>query len=96
MHPRNGAQVIAQMTASAPGLTRRVELGQGTGGYAYKRTLHVDAAGRIMFEHWDVEGGGHAWFGGSSAGSHTDPRGPDASREMLRFFLSHRRDTPAS
>jgi len=96
VHPRNGAQVIAQVTASAPRLTTRVELGQEAGGHAYKRTLHVDAAGRIMFEHWDVEGGGHAWFGGSSDGSHTDPRGPDASREMLRFFLSHRRDTPAS
>ena len=66
-----------------------VERGQVLGGHAFSRTLHRDAQGRCDAEHWVIHGAGHAWSGGSADGSFADPLGPDASREMLRFFLEH-------
>ena len=50
------------------------------------RTVYADDGGRAMLEHWLLHGAGHAWSGGSTAGSYSEPRGPDASREMMRFF----------
>lgn len=90
--PRNGEHVITQSKAAAR-LHSRSERGQSAGGVAYTRTVQSDAAGRAVLEHWELHGAGHAWSGGRATGSYTDPRGPDASREMLRFFLQHR--TPA-
>lgn len=88
VHHRNGDQVIAQSGVGGS-LRTEVQRGQVPGGRSYSRTIHVSAAGEPMLEQWLVHGGGHAWSGGSAAGSYTDPRGPDASREMLRFFLEH-------
>ena len=91
VHPHNGDLVIAQSRASATGLQARVQHGRAPGGHAYSRTLHADASGQALLEQWVVHGAGHAWSGGGSpAGSYTDPQGPDAAREMLRFFLEHR------
>jgi len=87
--PVNGDQVIAQVAAADA--RTKVENGRAAGGLGYRRTVHLDTDGRPIHEQWLVHGGGHAWFGGSPAGSYTEPRGPDATREMLRFFLEHRR-----
>ncbi len=89
VHPRNGANVIAQSVHSAGngGGEILTESGAAPHGHAYTRTIHRDASGRVVLEHWLVHGGGHAWFGGDRAGSYTDPRGPNAAAEMLRFFL---------
>ncbi|MEH2506334.1 MULTISPECIES: extracellular catalytic domain type 1 short-chain-length polyhydroxyalkanoate depolymerase [unclassified Bradyrhizobium] len=88
VHPSNGDQVIKQ-SIKATSTERNVYRGQVTGGHAYTRTVHSDGSGRHVFEHWRIHGAGHAWSGGSLVGSYTDPRGPDATREMLRFFLEH-------
>ena len=96
VHPDNGEALVAGARADTASLhapsTRswtHVERGRAPGGHAYTRTVHTATDGRIQAEHWLVHGAGHAWFGGSPQGSYTDPRGPDASAEMLRFFAAH-------
>jgi poly(hydroxyalkanoate) depolymerase family esterase len=86
VNPVNGDQVIAQSKAAVD-LRITVSRGEAPGGMSYTRTVRADESGRAILEHWILHGTGHAWSGGSSAGSYTEPRGPDASREMIRFFL---------
>ena len=90
VHPSNSDHVLAQAGTTAGNLTTTVEHGEvANGGRKFTRTLHSDSCGIAVLEQWTVHGGGHAWSGGSPEGSYTDPRGPDASRAMLRFFLDH-------
>jgi poly(hydroxyalkanoate) depolymerase family esterase len=88
VHPNNGDQILEQSIRTTS-TQMQVHRGQVAGGHAYTRTIHTGASGRGIFEHWNIHGAGHAWSGGSPAGSYTDPGGPDATREMLRFFLEH-------
>jgi poly(hydroxyalkanoate) depolymerase family esterase len=95
VHPSNGEMVLAQAGAAAGDLRTTMEHGRvPDGGRMFTRTIHTDERGTAVLEQWVVHGGGHAWSGGSPAGSYTDPRGPDASREMLRFFFDHSHPTP--
>jgi poly(hydroxyalkanoate) depolymerase family esterase len=89
VNPFNGERLVAQWLA--PAAAQRVAAptieNAESKGRAYRRTTYHDRRGHVIVEYWAVRGLGHGWSGGSRAGSHTDPRGPDASREMLRFFL---------
>lgn len=100
VHPRNGDEVIAQCRtihadngahnwATDPRIT--VRRGQVPDGHAYTQTIHHDASGQAILEQWRIHGAGHAWSGGSANGSYTDPKGPNAAKEMIRFFYGHPR-----
>jgi poly(hydroxyalkanoate) depolymerase family esterase len=91
VHPRNGDRLLAHLARDGNGSLPRVGTRQGQvpGGYEYTRFTYRDAEGRDLVERWSVHGLGHAWSGGSYPGSYTDPRGPDASAEMVRFFEQH-------
>ncbi len=87
VHPSNAGLIVADARVGFPGAAQETQLGRSAGGRAYTRTSIRDARGVVYVEHWAIEGLAHAWSGGSPEGSYTDPDGPDASREMLRFFL---------
>jgi poly(hydroxyalkanoate) depolymerase family esterase len=97
VHPRNAEQLLAYYrteegtsggrdAAGKPVPPVAVRKGQVPDGHTYTRATQRDAEGRPIMEQWTVHGLGHAWSGGSHAGSYTDPKGPDASAEMVRFF----------
>lgn len=99
VHPSNGDDLIAQASQAAAGGAGpkrafgghepTVEHGNAS-GRKYTRTTYRDDGGRSVMEQWLIHGAAHAWSGGSTEGSFSDTAGPDASREMLRFFLLHR------
>ncbi|HET9340034.1 MAG TPA: PHB depolymerase family esterase [Casimicrobiaceae bacterium] len=94
VNARNGDAIVEQVTVVASDrqpLRAKVQTGTAKGGRGYRRTDYVDDADQTIVEHWMVHGAGHAWSGGSPTGSFTDPTGPDASAEMIRFFLSRPR-----
>lgn len=64
--------------------------GRSDGGRDFTCTLYAPTADQAACENWTVHGSGHAWSGGKRAGSNTDPTGPDASREIIRFFMAQR------
>ena len=89
VHPRNGRLIAIRAREPYAGLRQSQVAGHSPGGRSYAKTIDRVGAGRALVEHWSVRGAGHAWSGGSARGRFTDPKGPDASREMLRFFLRH-------
>ena len=74
--------------ASLAVATAKHERGQAPGGRAFSRSSVVGSNGAPAAEYWMIEGAGHAWSGGQPGGSYTEPEGPDASAEMVRFFLA--------
>ena len=93
--PVNADKLIAARLAAGPRPTDAAAkrptttTDGGTDGHHHTLKVYRDVEGPVVAEQWIVHGGAHVWFGGNPAGSYTDPAGPDASTEMLRFFLEH-------
>ena len=94
VHPDNGEHIVtaAVKAAQSGGVTlaRNETRQDGSGARTARRTRYTAMDGTPWIEHWEVDSGPHAWSGGDTAGSYTDPTGPSASGAMLEFFLRHR------
>lgn len=60
--------------------------GYAPSGRSYTQYKYHDANGTVIMEKVMVNGMGHAWSGGSYAGTYTDPTGPKASEMFWNFF----------
>lgn len=86
VHPSNAESIFAAAHSGEPDNQlhrKRMSDGRGT-----RRSVVMTSQGETITEYWLIDGAGHAWSGGRSGGSYTDPSGPDASAEMIRFFLN--------
>lgn len=98
VNPANADQVIGQWAKTNDYLANNKVRNNSTanptlileasvpGGFAYTRSIYKDRSDRFVMEKWIVKGLGHAWSGSPAAGPFADPKGPNASAEMWRFF----------
>jgi poly(hydroxyalkanoate) depolymerase family esterase len=86
VNPANSQRILDEARRGADSL-KQIDLDWRIEAGRVNRTVLNDSAGRAVVEHWFVERGGHAWFGGDARGTYTQSVGLDASRVMVRFFL---------
>ena len=92
VHVSNGQAVVSaacQGAANGTPLSTATSQGRSEQGQGFTRTVYATAAGNGVAEYWQLHGAGHAWSGGGALGTYTNPKGVDASAEMLRFFMTH-------
>src|SRR6202050_2093832 len=107
VNPVNADQVVAQwsetnacLATQSPNiefaLSEKVVSGEVPENYAYRKYIYTDQAGRLLMEKWLVQGLGHTWSGSPKASKYGDPKGPNASAEIWRFFCEAGSNSTAS
>jgi poly(hydroxyalkanoate) depolymerase family esterase len=86
VHLSNAARIVRGFERQHDGVDEKRRSGAGRRNCTVARLV---SRGGVDAELWTIHGAPHAWAGGSARGSYTDASGPDASAEMLRFFLEH-------
>lgn len=92
VNPANADRIARDVLNAGPEMTLFDKTSGAMNGRGFIRETTTTGDGAMLLEYWRIEGLGHAWSGGNPAGSHTDPAGPDASAEMVRFFLRCKSD----
>jgi poly(hydroxyalkanoate) depolymerase family esterase len=82
----NAARIVRGFAARPDVSSEARRINAGQRACSVSRLVASDG---VEAEVWTIHGAPHAWAGGNARGSYTDPSGPDASAEMLRFFLDH-------
>ena len=95
VHPSNAERIIAGKDGNGQ-RTSRSEAAASGERRGYTRLVAKRDDGTHGLESWTIQGAQHAWSGGHPSGSYTDPRGPDASAAMVRFFLHGASDAPGA
>ncbi len=93
---KTNARLAAEHSESGFALTEKVIGGQVPDGYAYRKHVYVEADARLLMEKWLVQGLGHAWSGSPKPSKYGDPKGPNASAEIWRFFCETGSNSTAS
>ncbi len=88
VNPANADAIVAQHAQSG-----RFEKSQrkvaSESGVISTQTTFANKGAAPEVEQWLIHGAAHAWSGGNARGTYTQSTGPDASAEMLRFFMAH-------
>ncbi len=98
--PVNGSRVAAQWLAYYGGFCGGGPLrsSASVSESGVRTTRWYARRGRAVLQLWLVDGLGHAWSGGRSGGSYSEPSGPRAATLMWRFLrrqrLAQRRARP--
>jgi poly(hydroxyalkanoate) depolymerase family esterase len=99
VNPVNGERIVSQFTqvndllddGQANGTQNltvlKSENGKTPSGRTYQM-ISYGGQGHIQIVKLLVDGMSHAWSGGASGGSYTDPQGPNASEMIVQAFFS--------